>query len=674
MDSGVVSGESQYQYGPDTYLLQLRDVDFPVRLRQYMKVASTRSPSFAMRVQDNDFALPVIHERRRFTDMMDEEIDDESRRARRQFRYANDTGPLQYYQPNRRLKHELGVRDEAHSEADAILEVKRNGRVPFFREKPRTVAMVDNQSVQFSCLAVGEPQPSVQWFKNDVLLLPDLRTSVSYNAATGLSVLKLEPAYLYDCGVYKAVARNKVGQTVAKARLVVGDIPSAPDSPEATDVSDTEILLRWKVPRQDGNSPVLCYSLQQKLASAPANEWTDLAENIDHEFFLIRGLEPGGVEYQFRLAARNKFGWSDKSIATQPVPTKDVGSPRVSVTRAMKYLQQLTESGQQLFLTDDNKGQSTAAPVTADYSVETEPKNVKCTPPTDELSFIAEINRGRFSLIAKCADKETNKMYAAKIVKKDVESLEELNVLRTLCHERIVSLHQGYESGDLLVAVLEKLQGVDVLTCLSQRHEYTENMVATIVSQVLDGLQYLHWRGLCHLDLQPDNVLLASARSIDVKLCDFGCAQRISKLGGTVVASDRSYLPFTAPEILNEEPAFPQSDVWSLGVLTYLLLSGVSPFSGGENDEETKQNITYVRFRFEPLYKEISMEATRFIMLVFKRAPSKRPSTEECLEHRWFQPSEHMLKKRERASFLGNRLKVRSCCDFSFAFFVFVNF
>ena len=168
---------------------------------------------------------------------------------------------------------------------------------------------------------------------------------------------------------------------------------------------------------------------------------------------------------------------------------------------------------------------------------------------------------------------------------------------------------------------MEKLQGVDVLTCLSQRHEYTENMVASIIAQVLDGLQYLHWRGINHLDLQPDNVLLKSARSLDVKLCDFGCAQRVSKLGTLVLdVMDRIYLPFTAPEILNQEPAFPQSDVWSLGVLTYVLLSGVSPFSG-ENDQETRQNISFVRFRFEPLYKEISMEATRFIMAVFKRAP-----------------------------------------------------
>lgn len=161
-----------------------------------------------MRVQESDFALPMIHERRRFTDIMDEEIDDEARRARRQFRYANDTGPLQYYHPNRRLKHELGVRDEAHTEADAILEVKRKGHVPFFREKPKTVAMVENQPVQFSCLAVGDPQPSVQWFKGDVLLLPDRRITINFNAATGVSVLKFEPAHMFDCGIYKVCFIN----------------------------------------------------------------------------------------------------------------------------------------------------------------------------------------------------------------------------------------------------------------------------------------------------------------------------------------------------------------------------------------------------------------------------------------------------------------------------------
>ena len=93
---------------------------------------------------------------------------------------------------------------------------------------------------------------------------------------------------------------------------------------------------------------------------------------------------------------------------------------------------------------------------------------------------------------------------------------------------------------------------------------------------MLDGLQYLHWRGFAHLDLQPDNILLKSIRSTEVKICDMGSAQKISKLGTNVPV--RSFLPYTAPELLNQDPAYPQSDVWSLGVVAYVLLSGVSPF------------------------------------------------------------------------------------------------
>ena len=77
---------------------------------------------------------------------------------------------------------------------------------------------------------------------------------------------------------------------------------------------------------------------------------------------------------------------------------------------------------------------------------------------------------------------------------------------------------------------------------------------------------------------------------------------------------------FSAPEILDEAQAFPQSDVWSLGVLLYVLLSGQLPFKG-ETAEETKSNILDVKFKFEWLYNEVTMEATRLLMWIFKRGP-----------------------------------------------------
>ena len=112
-----------------------------------------------------------------------------------------------------------------------------------------------------------------------------------------------------------------------------------------------------------------------------------------------------------------------------------------------------------------------------------------------------------------------------------------------------------------------------------------------------------------------------------------------------------------APEILEEAQAFPQSDMWSLGVLLYVLLSGQLPFKG-ESAEETKANILDVKFKFEWLYNEVTMEATRLLMWMFKRTPWKRPLLEEVQNHRWLNSSDYMFKKRERAHFTTNRIQV----------------
>lgn len=142
--------------------------------------------------------------------------------------------------------------------------------------------------------------------------------------------MKLMPALSFDVGMYKVVARNKVGQTVAQTRIVAGTSPDAPDSPEVTQVSDTEALLTWRQPKYDGHSPVLCYNLQFKLADDI--EWTDCASNIDHEFYFIRTLEPEN-NYVFRLAAKNAIGWSDHGVPTALVKSKEAGEFSVFLHR-----------------------------------------------------------------------------------------------------------------------------------------------------------------------------------------------------------------------------------------------------------------------------------------------------------------------------------------------------
>ncbi|XP_053686874.1 obscurin [Sabethes cyaneus] len=642
-ETASFKSESHYQYGPDTYLLQLRDTNFPCRLREYMKIAKHRSPSL-LSESNYDSSLPIIRERRRFTDIMDEEIDDE--RRSRISRYGTDDSVT----ISRRLRTEVGTRLGSYAEAEALIEVKREGHAPFFREKPQTIAIREGEPNQLICYAVGDPKPSVTWFRNDMVVTDSGRIKV-LDDVDGRSVVQFHPASHNDCGIYKAVASNRIAKTVARCRVVIAIIPDAPDCPDAVAASDTEVLLRWKQPRSDGNAPVICYCLEMKEHGKL--DWVDVANNIDHEFYLVHSLTPN-TGYQFRLAAYNRIGWSDRGIPTKTVSTLDVGAPKIQITRAMKQLQQLTESGQQV-APEERFGR-------LDYSYEKTPLKWSIEGNYNEkFSFMSEISRGRYSIVVKGLEKATDKIVVAKIFELGDERVaeaaeREFEMLRTLRHERIACLLAAFKPKNTSIAalVMEKLQGADVLTYLSSRSEYSEQIVATIVTQILDGLQYLHWRGICHLDLQPDNIVMSSVRQVQIKLVDFGSAQQVSKLGTNV--PNLGWLDFTSPEVLNGEAAYPQTDIWSVGCLAYLFLSATSPFRGGD-EAETRANITFVRYRFEYLFKEVTQEATRFLMLIFKRAPTKRPSVEECFEHRWLVHTDFMIKKRERAIFPGSRLK-----------------
>ncbi|XP_072157515.1 protein Obscurin isoform X3 [Bemisia tabaci] len=646
VDIGMIKNESHYQYGPDTYLLQLRDVDFPVRLREYMKVAANRAPRLSQ-VFDHechlDWRMPIIRERRRFTDVMDEEIDDE--RKARINRYGNFESLS-----TRRLRNEVGMRPDTRVEAEALMDAKREGQPPFFREKPQITPIFGNKVCDISYFVVGDPEPTIQWFKNDLVLTEGKRVKFLRDDE-GRSVLRLNPALEYDVGTFKCVARNKCGQTVARMRLVAGGPPDAPDSPIAVETSDTEVLLRWKQPKEDGHAEVLCYRLQYKESHNP--DWEDICSTINHEFWLVKNLKPNS-NYLFRLAARNCHGWSKPGIPSEHITTEKEDTPKIVITVAMKHMQTMSESGRDIYEDEDE--------LKLDYKVEREPIQWIDSLPTDNYRFLSEIFRGRFSVVVKGVRIEDERTVVAKLLevneKTEKQVMKEFENLRSLRHVRIAALLEAYKPSShpgLVVFILEKLQGADILTALSSRHEYSEQVVMTVVSQLLDAVQYLHWRGLAHLDIQPDNVVMATTRSTQVKLVDFAATHYVSKLG-TMVNPSNTCLDYDSPEVLCDEPAFPQSDIWSIGVLAYVLLSGKSPFRG-ENDQETRQNIIFVRYRFEHLYKELSQEATRFLMLIFKRSPCKRPTAEECQEHRWLSPTEFMIKKRERANFLGMRLK-----------------
>lgn len=314
--------------------------------------------------------------------------------------------------------------------------------------------MQEGEPGRLSCLAVGDPKPSVQWFKNDMVIAEGTRIKIVEDEA-GRSTLTFNPCMNHDVGYYKVVARNKVGQTLARTRLVEAMTPDAPDSPSDHEVSDTEILLRWKQPKYDGNSPILCYCLEYKEGDSV--EWKQIADNIDHEFFVVRDLLPN-TSYQFRLASRNRIGWSDKGIPTKLVKTKEAGASKVEVTKAMKHLQQMTEGGQEIVL-DEEKPK-------LDYSTEENPVEWDASDKfTAKYSFISEVWRGKFSIVVKGVDRSNDSVVIAKILENrpetEVPIQREFECLRRLKHERICSLLAAYQApGSRVTAlIMEKLQG-----------------------------------------------------------------------------------------------------------------------------------------------------------------------------------------------------------------------
>uniref|UniRef100_T1IIA6 Muscle M-line assembly protein unc-89 n=1 Tax=Strigamia maritima TaxID=126957 RepID=T1IIA6_STRMM len=636
---GYFDSDSRYQNGPDTYLLQLRDIDFPLRLREYMRVAGVATPSLGVRLIDTLLGKSVtIHERRRFTDIMDEEIDDEKKGV-------SNSG-------KKRISSEISPRSETKNRLKELLPLRDDGEAPFFREKINDVAFVEGEHVELTCFAVGDPKPTVQWYRNDVMLSETHRLKF-IESEDGRSTLRFTPIKSFDAGVFKAIARNPLADTSCRARLRVGDIPGRMEAPEVSQISNCQALVTWVPPKGTGNSVIGGYELEMKEHSA--SDWDSVCKNIDHEFFVVRGLKPQ-TSYNFRVKAANKFGRGEFSVPSAIAATGDDTCEALTVSKAMKHQQELSEGRQeQLDFTPKQQQQ-------LDYTVEENPVELSTGNPTDKFNFLSEIARGQFSVVLKCCSKNEpgDKFYAAKVIDGSTDNEEkakhEFAILSSINHQRIASLHEAFLHNTNYVFVMEKLHGYDVLTYLTSRHQYNEETVTKIISQLLDALEYLHFRQIAHLDIQPDNVVMNSLQLVQLKLVDMGSAQRVPRNGSILLTTQPGLMDYRAPEVVSNAEVNSQADVWSVGVLTYVLLSGSSPFLGSD-DTETKENINFVRYRFENLHKEITPEATRFLMQIFKKTPFKRLTIDECLEHKWLNPSELMLRKRERAVFLSSRIQ-----------------
>ncbi|XP_043598151.1 serine/threonine-protein kinase 17B-like isoform X1 [Bombus pyrosoma] len=251
--------------------------------------------------------------------------------------------------------------------------------------------------------------------------------------------------------------------------------------------------------------------------------------------------------------------------------------------------------------------------------------------------------RGKYAAVRRCRERSSGRQWAAKFLRKRrraqelrAEALHEVAVLDAAANcSRLVSLHEVFETNTEMVLVLELAPGGELQMILDRDEVPEERQVARLLKQILGGIAFLHSLNVAHLDIKPQNLVLTGEfPDCDVKLCDFGISRYISH--GADIREILGTPDYVAPEVLNYEPISLATDMWSIGVLLYVLLTGCSPF-GGDTKQETFCNISRCRLDFpDDLFEDVSEEARDLMRKLMVKDPNERLTVTECLQHPWF--------------------------------------
>ncbi|KAL8095419.1 hypothetical protein AgCh_036757 [Apium graveolens] len=272
-----------------------------------------------------------------------------------------------------------------------------------------------------------------------------------------------------------------------------------------------------------------------------------------------------------------------------------------------------------------------------------------------------ELGRGEFGVTYVCTDKSTGEVYACKSISKkklrtrvDVEDVRrEVEIMKHLPkHTNIVSLKDTYEDDKAVHLVMELCEGGELFDRIVARGHYTERAAAGVTRTIIEIILMCHKHGVMHRDLKPENFLFANKKeTAALKTIDFGLSV-FFKPGETfneIVGSPY----YMAPEVLKRNYG-PEIDVWSAGVILYILLCGVPPF-WAETEQGVAQAIirSVVDFKRDP-WPKVSDSAKDLVKKMLNPDPKKRLTAQEVLDHPWIQND----KKAPNVS-LGETVKAR---------------
>ncbi|KPU76642.1 uncharacterized protein Dana_GF13334, isoform F [Drosophila ananassae] len=450
------------------------------------------------------------------------------------------------------------------------------------------------------------PGTKVVWYKASRAIVES--SNVTIRTTAQQSTLYISDISADDSGKYTVEVMSDYGIEAAAASVAVEGPPEPPSGQPSVSLGPDRVAVAWCGPPYDGGCMITGFIIEMQICEEDNREdigedsWQEVARVVDTLAYTVKNLQPQ-TQYRFRVRAENIHGRSPPSHVSETV--KIIG-----------------------------KAQRTAGDSTSTVSVESG-GDFK-----SRFQIIEELGKGRFGIVYKVQERgQPGQLLAAKVIKcikaRDKQKvIEEISIMRSLQHPKLLQLAASFESPREIVMVMEYITGGELFErVVADDFTLTELDCILFLRQVCEGVAYMHSQSVVHLDLKPENIMCHTRTSHQIKIIDFGLAQRLdAKAPVRVLFGTPEFIP---PEIISYEPIGFKSDMWSVGVICYVLLSGLSPFMG-DTDVETFSNITRADYDFDDdAFDCVSQEAKDFISQLLVHRKEERLTAQQCLESKW---------------------------------------
>jgi len=252
-----------------------------------------------------------------------------------------------------------------------------------------------------------------------------------------------------------------------------------------------------------------------------------------------------------------------------------------------------------------------------------------------------QLGEGAFSVVKEGQHRQTHKSFAIKIVTKaklskedEVALKEEIDVLKDFDHKHIIRLYDVFEEPKNYYMVTEKMTGGELFDRIVQKSYYNEKEARDTCQILFSAVHYCHKKKVAHRDLKPENLLLTSeSDDSDIKIADFGFAKRVK--GPKTLTTQCGTPGYVAAEVLEGVPYDTQADMWSIGVIVYILLGGYPPFIE-QNQRTLFRKIRKGKYEFHKEYwGQVSEDAKDLIRNLLVVNPDERFNAEDALANKW---------------------------------------